>query len=160
MSLQYVIDGCNITHHRKFEKNTPRKYSDSRADLIEFIRIKRLCGSKNNRVAVVFDGYSDPAIDNLSSGNLNIIFSRDQSADERIKRILELSDNARNLVVVSDDKEILFFAKACRARTVSVEEFIGDKIERQGLNQDSGENKVGFSAMHKINEELRKLWLK
>lgn len=160
MSLQYVIDGCNVTHHPKFIKNTPKKSSDSRADLIELIRIKRLCGSENNRVWIVFDGYSDSALDNLSSSNLNIIFSCNQSADERIKKFLELSDNAKNVVVVSDDKEIIFFAKSYRARAISVEEFIGDKGRDQGVNQDPGESKIGFSAMHKINEELRRLWLK
>ena len=96
----------------------------------------------------------------LSSSNLNIIFSRNQSADEWIKKFLELSDNAKNVVVVSDDKEIIFFAKACRAHVISVEEFIRDKVGYRGVNQDSEDDKIGFRAMHKINEELRRLWLK
>ena len=160
MSLQFIIDGCNITHHQKFLESSPKRYSDSRVNLIEFIRQKRLCGSENNKIWVVFDGYVDSALENLNESNLKIIFSCDQSADERIRRILELSDNAKNVVVVSDDKEIIFFAKGYRARAVSVEEFIGSKDGPQRVNQDSGESKIGFSAMHKINEELRKLWLK
>lgn len=160
MSLQFIIDGCNVTHHPDFLKSIPKRYLDSRADLIELIRIKRLCGSENNRSWVVFDGYVDPAINNLSSNNLNVIFSCGQSADDKIKGILENSGNARNFVVVSDDKEIIFFAKAYRAKAMSVERFIGIKAKRQGVNQDPMEIKIGFSAMHKINEELRKLWLK
>jgi len=122
--------------------------------------MKKLCGSENNMAWVVFDGYFDPALSSLNSSNLSIIFSCNQSADERIKKFLELSDNAKNIAVVSDDKEIIFFAKAYRARAISVEEFIGSKLKPRGVNQDSGESKIGFSAMHKINEELRKLWLK
>ena len=160
MSLQYVIDGCNITHHLKFIENSPKKYSDSRANLIELIRLERLCGSENNRVWVVFDGYSDSSLDNLKGNNLNIIFSCNQSADERIKKILELSDNAKNVVVVSDDKEIIFFAKGYRARAMSVEEFIENGIKPKMVRRDLGESKIGFNAMQKINEELRKLWLK
>ena len=122
--------------------------------------MERLCGSENNRVWVVFDGYSDSSLDNLKGNNLNIIFSCNQSADERIKKILELSDNAKNVVVVSDDKEIIFFAKGFRARAMSVEEFIENGIKPKMIRRDLGESKIGFNAMQKINEELRKLWLK
>ncbi len=122
--------------------------------------MERLCGSENNRVWVVFDGYSDSSLDNLKGNNLNIIFSCNQSADERIKKILELSDNAKNVVVVSDDKEIIFFAKGYRARAMSVEEFIENGIKPKMVRRDLGESKIGFNAMQKINEELRKLWLK
>jgi hypothetical protein len=109
---------------------------------------------------VVFDGYPDSALNGLSSNNLNIIFSCDQSADEKIRKILELSDNNKNTVVVSDDREIIFFAKGYRARALSVEEFILSKINGRRTDSDSAERKVSFSAIHKINEELRKLWLK
>ena len=160
MSLQYIIDGCNITHQPNFIKKIPKKTSDSRVALVEFIRIRRPCGSENNKVWLVFDGYPDLALDNLDKSNLNIIFSRNQSADERIKKLLELSDNPKNVIVVSDDKEIIFFARDCRARTISVEEFIRDKSETKRGNLISDEAKVTFSAMHKINEELKKLWLK
>jgi predicted RNA-binding protein with PIN domain len=159
MSLQYVIDGCNITHHPEFLKNISKKYSDSRVELIEFIRINKLCGSENNRAWVIFDGYPDSALNNLSSEGLNILFSSDQSADEKIKKILENAGNTRNFVVVSDDKEIISFARLYRAKALSVEKFVTVKTLKPGA-RDIGESKIGFSAMHKINEELRRLWLK
>ncbi|PIP19597.1 MAG: hypothetical protein COT38_04110 [Candidatus Omnitrophica bacterium CG08_land_8_20_14_0_20_41_16] len=160
MSLQYIIDGCNITHHPKFIKNIPKKTADSRAALIEFIGTNRLCGSENNGAWVIFDGYPDASFRDPGKANLKVIFSKDQSADERIKKLLELFDNSKNVVVVSDDKEIIFFARACRAKAISVEEFIRDKVETKRGNSILDETKVSFSAMSRINEELRKLWLK
>jgi len=118
-----------------------------------------LCGSENNRAWVIFDGYPDSALNNLSSEGLNILFSSDQSADEKIKKILENAGNTRNFVVVSDDKEIISFARLYRAKALSVEKFVTVKTLKPGA-RDMGESKIGFSAMHKINEELRRLWLK
>lgn len=88
-----------------------------------------------------------------------VIFSRGESADERIKKLLELITNPKNVVVVSDDKEIKFYALACRAKAQSVEDFLSlqDKLPRKGAQMPAAE--ISCTQMHKINEELRKIWL-
>ena len=88
-----------------------------------------------------------------------VIFSRRESADERIKKLVELIPNPKNVVVVSDDKEIGFFAKSCRAKLESVEDFISfqDKLTR--IKNAAPEAEITYTQMHKINEELKKLWL-
>ena len=88
-----------------------------------------------------------------------VIFSRAESADERIKKLVELIPNPKNVVVVSDDKEIRLFAKSCRAELESVEEFLSfqDKLTR--LKNGIPEIELTYTQMHKINEELKKLWL-
>jgi len=88
-----------------------------------------------------------------------VIFSQAESADERIKKLLGLIPNPKNVVVVSDDKEIVFFAKACRAKSESVETFLSfqDKLAR--IKNELPEQEITYSQMHKINEELKKLWL-
>ncbi len=159
MSLQYIIDGYNITNHPKFTKQIPQRPSDSRVALINLIRMKKASCSPNNKIWVVFDGYPDASLDNQDKGNIMVIFSRCESADERIKKLLELIPNPKNVVVVSDDKEIKFYALACRAKAQSVEDFLSlkDKLARKGVQAPEAE--ISYTQMHKINEELRKLWL-
>ncbi|MBN2831119.1 MAG: NYN domain-containing protein [Candidatus Omnitrophica bacterium] len=157
MSLQYIIDGCNVTHYPGFIKNIPKKPVDSRVFLIELIRLRNLCANKS-LIWLVFDGYPDQGLENLEKGRLRIIFSRKQSADEKIKKILELTDNLKNTVVVSDDKEVASFAKIMRAKAVSVERFLGEnRFKHKGFLPE--EPKVSYSSMQKINEELKRLWL-
>jgi len=158
MSLQYIIDGYNITNHPKFTKQIPKRFSDSREALIQLIKTKKSF-SPHNKFWVVFDGYSGESLDNQEKGNLMVIFSRRESADERIKKLLELIPNPKNVVVVSDDKEIKFYALACRAKVQSVEDFLSlqDKLAHKRIQVPVAE--INYTQMHKINEELKKLWL-
>jgi predicted RNA-binding protein with PIN domain len=160
MSLQYIIDGCNVTHNFKFIEILPKKYSDSRAYLIELIKSRSLCGSSNNLIWVVFDGYPQEGLKNLEKIRLRIVFSIRQSADEKIKRILELTDNPRNTIVVSDDKEVSYFARIMHAKAISVEEFIKGKAFLKGKGYNPDEVKVNYTQMQRINKELKEIWLK
>ncbi|MFH0856171.1 MAG: NYN domain-containing protein [Candidatus Omnitrophota bacterium] len=160
MSLQYIIDGYNVTNHPKFAKQIPRKNNlGPREELIRLIRAKKSASSPNNKFWVVFDGYPAPGLDNSDKGNIMVIFSRAESADERIKKLVELIPNPGNVVVVSDDKEIGLFARFSRARQESVEDFLlsPDKLMRP--RNEPPEPEITYAQMHKINEELRKLWL-
>lgn len=160
MSLQYIIDGCNVTHHPKFIRAVPRKSHDTRLSLVGLIKSRGLCGNANNLVWIVFDGYPDRLIEGLEKGRLRIVFSYSRSADDKIKRILELIDRPRNAVVVSDDKEVSSFARLMHARTMSIEEFIKDDAFEKASKANLDEMKVNYSQMQKIDEELKRIWLK
>lgn len=129
--------------------------------LLEFIRVNRLCASPKNKITVVFDGHSDLASQISDKTDISIIFSKSETADERINRIVEKAANPREVVVVSDDKEIIFFAKSSGAKVLSVQEFIN-----RGKNLINPQRKeplkleLSYSQMHKINQELRQIWLK
>jgi len=88
-----------------------------------------------------------------------VIFSRRESADERIKRLIELIPDPKNVVVVSDDKEIRFFAKSCKAKAESAEDFLSFQDKLLRARSAIPEAEISYAQMHKINEELRKLWL-
>ncbi len=179
MSLQYIIDGYNIIKHPLFTHHTTKKINpvrntrvlreenkishgvkDSRIVLLEFIRINRLCGSPKNKITVVFDGYPDSR--GLSNNTvINVIFAREESADEKIKRMVEVLSNAKSVVVVSDDKEIRFFVRSFGAKILSIQEFINrsknliDSQEKEPMKPE-----LNYSQICEINKELRKLWLK
>lgn len=160
MSLQFIIDGYNVINHPAFSGRIPNKHSDSRDALIQLIKMKKSSSSPHNKFWVVFDGYPHaPYLDNQDTGNIMVIFSRAESADERIKKLLELITNPKNAVVVSDDKEIRGFAGLKRARKESVEEFLGSADKIPHKKQLLLEEEITYTQKQKINEELRKLWL-
>lgn len=166
MSLQYIIDGYNIINHPAFTRAHNKKIRDKRHALISLIKTDRLSGSSKNGIVIVFDGYpsledsralgdSDPAV--------KVVFSRRESADEKIERIVEASVNPKNIIVVSDDRQVQFVVKSLNASSIGVEEFITrpEKSKKKRENDNDGlEMKVSYTQMHNINQELRKLWLK
>ena len=157
MSLQYVIDGYNLIRHRAFKGCSRSK--NERHGLLEFIRSKRPCGSRKNRVTVVFDGYSGEG--RAQEEDIEIIFSCDISADEKIRRILEAGPKNRNVVVVSDDRQVREFCRLYNATALGVEEFLAPKERRAaGNGAESAKPELTFSQMEKINRELKNLWLK
>lgn len=156
MSQHFIIDGYNII------KNNPRlnnaKLKDSREALLRFIKDSRPCGSPKNTVTVVFDGRPDVFYYRPPS-HIEIIFTKNESADDRIKKIIEKAPQPRNLCVVTDDREIRDFAKGYRAAVKSVDEFIS-KPESQTKPAPEIKPELTYSQIEEINAELRKIWLK
>jgi predicted RNA-binding protein with PIN domain len=178
MSLRYIIDGYNIINHPLFIQQTTKrkKISDNYrtqyagALLLEFIKINKLCKSPKNTTIVVFDGYPKASGEKIDT-EMSVVFARTESADERIKKIVEGSGNARNTIVVSDDKEIRYFVKSMGAYAMGVEEFLLPAIKthpilnakdkkRQDREEASLEVELTYRQMDEINQELKKLWLK
>lgn len=162
MSLQYIIDGYNLINHPLFLKVRKPAIENPQKQLLVFLRTQRLTGSSKNKVFIIFDGYPLKGIvpgENLT--HIQVIFSLRLSADEKIKMLVEESANRKNIVVVSDDKEIGYTVKALGARIMRIEEFINSKQKYMSL-KDKGliTPEISYSQMHKINQELRKIWLK
>jgi hypothetical protein len=157
MFLHFIIDGYNLVKHRSFK--IPSNIHDPRFALIQFLRTDKPCGSPKNRVTIVFDGYSGDF--SLRDLEFEVIFSCDSSADERIKKMMESSPSPKSLVVVSDDRQIRDFSRICGVASWGIEEFLNPPGKKESPRKgDSVKEKLSYSAEHKINEELKKLWLK
>jgi len=90
------------------------------------------------------------------------MFSRAQEADELIKKIIEDSVSPKNIVVVSDDKEVRLTSRFLHAQICSVEAFIcGKKDNKSAADAKLAafDFKLSYAQMQKINAELRKKWL-
>lgn len=157
MPLQFVIDGYNIIRHIQFT-SIPKKHKDQRQALLEIIKNKRLTGSKNNKVTIVFDGYAKERQSLVLPENFNLVFSAEETADERIKKMLQKTDGPKNVVVVSDDREIRFFTKSAGCHALAVEEFL-EKAQARPLKEPD-KPELSYTQAHRINEELKKIWLK
>ena len=96
----------------------------------------------------------------MEETDTDIIFSREETADARIKRLAEASKNPGNIAVVSDDREIQFFIKSAGCRAIGVEEFINPPKKAPAKHEGLIKPELNYSQMSKINEELKSLWLK
>jgi hypothetical protein len=135
------------------------KARDPKYGLIAHVRDEGLCGSGKNPVSVVFDGY--PSGFEFDDGRFRAVFSGDEKADEKIKRIVQSSANPKVLVVVSDDREIYDFARMYSAKALHVEEFLsGGRREGPRTGDESSKPELTYEKMHRINQELRDKWLK
>jgi predicted RNA-binding protein with PIN domain len=144
------------------------KLEDQRCHLIRFIEQRRPQGSANNRVTIVFDGNID-VFGGMQSSTAKIIFSQNGSADDEIKKIVAQVKNAKDIVVVSDDRDIQYAVRALGAKVSRVRDFLnkGKTLGRNGLAQrDSGYghslDQGKYISQHDesmITSEFSQLWL-
>ena len=81
----------------------------------------------------------------------------DRSADEVIKEKIRRYKNKKQIVVVSDDREIREFARLQGAALKRTQEFLAGKKKEPPRQDESRE--LPLSEQKKINEELRRIWL-
>jgi len=157
MSIHYILDGYNII--KQLPEQNKKKLHSSRNALIHFIEAKHPQGSRKNKVTIVFDGKADVWGED-SSASAEIIFTKNESADDKIKRLVERAKNPKEIVVVSDDREIIFFVKYCGARSMKVREFLSPSAPKTQKKDLDDEKRIPAEVQFHINEELKKIWLK
>ena len=150
--LVYIIDGFNLVHKiTSLQKSiTPQR------DLIQYIRVNKLTGSRNNKVIVVFDGKPDQLLQQQEK-IFEVIFSCQRTADEIIIQRVKRMQNKSQIVVVSDDRQIRDAINAAGAKSLRTATFIKpkNKSEKNEKTKD-----IGYAWAHEVTEELRKIWLK
>ena len=165
MSLHYILDGYNILKQIPAFNDLPLE--DGRRALIRWIETARPQGSANNALTVVFDGNPD-FFGATPGGATRVIFSNG-SADDKIKLMVEEDADPRQCVVVSDDKDIVLYARALGSKVMSVVVFTKAMREPGSLSKSKshargghdGEGKyISLSRQEKINKELSGIWLK
>lgn len=160
MSLHYVIDGYNLLNHPQVN-SLGKKAPDPAKTILILIRNRRLTGSAKNKIILVFDGFPKSGVLPPEETGVEVIFSRKVSADEKIKMLVEERAMRKQIIVVSDDREIKFMVKSLGAQCLGIEEFIAAKEKlKPPPRKDLLKPELNFSQVHKINEELKKIWLK
>ena len=159
MSLQYIIDGYNVVRHAAF---VAKGSAGPAVSLIQCIRNNNLCGSMKNKVTIVFDGYPTKSNPFRPAGDCDLVYSEDESADDRIRYICEHAANPRIIIVITDDRSVQLHAKAAGAAVMGVDEFINAKAEARAARERDADRKIELSSLDaaRINNEFRKLWLK
>ncbi len=93
------------------------------------------------------------------------IFSKEISADDRIREFVRSFKHKKQLIVVTDDKELKFSIRALGARVSCVKDFLDkcsvstEKKNKRKKRDPSDRKYISKSAEHEINEELKKIWI-
>jgi predicted RNA-binding protein with PIN domain len=151
-----IVDGYNVLMQMGLKDKT----LEARRD--HFIRILNTRSRMFDGIMVVFDGkeevegsYIKPRIP------VRVIYTRGESADDRIKLMIEKAQNPRAITIATDDREIKDFAKMHGCKLISSQELIEKLIPRQEEKPEVEENKDTFLNSDKaraITEELKKKW--
>lgn len=158
MALHYIVDGYNVIKKTPFLNH--KKLKDARDALLDFIYKNRPQGSQVNQITVVFDGRDD-VFNFKQKHDLPVLFTRSESADDLIKSMIDKAVNTKNIVVVSEDKDIKLYCRSRGARIFSVDDFLNKARKNQNKSKvsDADSREISFLEKNKINEELIKLWL-
>ncbi len=167
MSRQLLLDGYNVL--RKIPQFAELSLEDGRKALVRLIQTNRPQGSDRNEVVVVFDG-KEGVISLDFPVDVRVLFSKGETADDLIKRIVEESASARDIILVTDDRELGLFCRSLGAELWSVSRFrsqarkTGEKLKtgvRPRPSRVEPEGKViGKTFEDRVNREFSKIWLK
>jgi uncharacterized protein len=145
----YIIDGNNligkITSIFKLQQKDKQGSREKLAYMID-----NYFHDKNARVTIHFDGYKQLPI---KLTNTKIIYSDSKTADEKIKNQIELSNNPKNINVVTSDSNLREFARVCSSTVIKSEEFI-EIIQRK----DTDDEKKIIEKMKDDVEEWKQLF--
>ena len=165
MSLHFLIDGYNII--QQIPLLAQKALEDGRQGLINLIEDYRPQGSLNNSVTIIFDGKAGMYGDIHQSGFVKVIFAIGESADDKIIQLVSESKNSKQVVVVTDDRDIQYHIRALGAKVLKVKEFIGkvrpfkESVGRkniQGTRKDSTKL-IPKTLEHEITSEFERIWL-
>jgi predicted RNA-binding protein with PIN domain len=158
MSVHFIIDGYNVV--KQVPSFALKKLKNSREGLIQLIKKYKLTGSSKNGVTIVFDGQKDIIAPKIQT-EFEVIFTEGESADDRIKKIIKSSPQPSRLIVVTDDKELIFFARNHRAIIYSTSKFLNKILKVKDTKKIYMEKfKLSPNIAREITEELKKIWLR
>jgi len=162
MSLHYLLDGYNISN--QLPVKALDNLEDQRRNLVRLIENTRPQGSLRNKVTVIFDGVSGYENTQISP-IINVVFSRDESADNKIKRMVEKATQKSQMIVVTNDRDIQYSVRANGAKTMDVKTFLDQgkkkvvsRNKKPGPKEDRGKN-IPKSVEFKITDEMKDIWI-
>ena len=160
-----LLGGYNIIHRHRPWQRLPLE--EARRQLLQAAQAVRWPFAAAPRLVVVFDG---PGSDRLHpSARLQVLF--DPSADAAIQALIRRAAHPEQLVLISDDGELVRTAKAHRALQHSAAWFLeragclaapAPRSTRRAARPDPSSGDPGPSAAdaRRITEELAARWLK
>ncbi|MGB9590692.1 MAG: NYN domain-containing protein, partial [Candidatus Hydrothermia bacterium] len=140
----YLVDGYNViltTRFKEMDMERAREY------LVSFSRVFAPA-----EVIVVFDG-REGIFQHLPGA----VFTKGESADEYIRRWLRKCPNPREVIVVTEDREIRGTAGALGARVMSAREFVRGPRRLTSKKEGGGCRPTSKEAAD-INRELMDEW--
>lgn len=152
--LHFIVDGYNLIYRIKgIKKQQP--LINRRRILIGRLEKFKLSMSPRNRVTVVFDGKEDVYSLTKPSGIIEVVFSKLTNADEVIKKMVCSAKAVKNIVVVTDDREIINYIKKLGAKHIAGDSFLKGIEKKREINLSDPGCKVDNIQAGIINREIR-----
>lgn len=136
--MSYLIDGNNLIGRTPgLDLAAP----DARLQLLRRLAgFRHLPGQRPRRLTVVFDGAPEPGFPHGSSyQGVRILYpSPGSSADALIKEMVERQKNRRALTVVTSDRALYSYVRACGIQALSCEQFnhrLQSALEAAGIEE-------------------------
>ena len=116
-------------------------------------------------MTVVFDGYAVLKLDwnALRREGIKIVFSDDESADDRIVRMVEETAHPKEILVVTSDRELSSRIRKVGAKTALVKTFMYGKTGKRAetiVAPIEEKKQLDSEQARKITQELERIWLK
>ncbi len=105
---------------------------------------------------VFFDGARNPDIA-FEFPMFEVVFSEEKTADVKIKEFLERYRPSAGFVV-SDDREVRFYAHKAGIKSLSVGEFLSWQEEDE--EEEISDKELSSEDIEEINAELEEIWLR
>lgn len=132
--LTYIIDGNNLIGKIPLLMNLQKKDRHASREKLVYM-LDRYFIKKKVNVTLHLDGH--PA-NKINSSKMKIVYSENQTADEKIKKQISQSKSPRNMMVVTSDSNLAQFAKVCSSTVVSSEQFSSEMSKtNSGLDEES-----------------------
>ncbi len=122
--MEYLVDAYNLLH--AWDRALPEKddLESARRRLLE--ALDAFSERKGARITAVFDGVDLPFPDRQAFRSVRVRFSRaPQDADRLIGEILDRTDHARDITVVSSDRAVRARASAAGSKGMDAAAFAG-----------------------------------
>jgi predicted RNA-binding protein with PIN domain len=151
-----VIDAFNVMY--KFPDLEDKMYrsqlEDARREFLNTLLKFKKRWSIKLEIYVFIDGKKKPGddTDQETISGMDIIYSKDYSADFMIRKFVKETKTPGEVRVISSDKEVVYFAKKSKCHVQSSEEFavwisrtISDKGSELTDNENDAENSPPIS---------------
>ncbi len=149
----YIIDGFNLVYQIKGLKDSVNPH----IGLIDYIRNNKLSGSHNNQVIIVFDG--TPNLEAIGrKGRFELLFSNQTPADDLIINRIKRINNKKQVVMVSDDRQLRDSARSLGVKVCWAKDFVFSK--KKIIEEEENKKDISSALKDEITQEMRKIWLK
>ncbi|MCH7515986.1 MAG: NYN domain-containing protein [Bacteroidetes bacterium] len=115
----YIIDGNNLIGKIKSLHKMQQSNKQGSREKLSFM-IDNYFHDKKAKVTIHFDGFAKQPIKLTYA---NIIYSENNSADSKIKKQIEMSNNRRIITVITSDNNLRENARVCSTSLLKSEEF-------------------------------------
>ncbi len=145
----YIIDGNNLIGKIKSLHKMQQSDKQRSREKLSFM-IDNYFHDKKAKVTIHFDGFAKQPIKLTYA---NIIYSDNNSADSKIKKQIEMSNNRRRITVITSDSNLGDYARLCSASLLKSEEF-AKKLLHKNVNDE--EDRI--NQMKNNTEEFKKMF--